>query len=86
MSRSDPQIGRGQRLDVNHRVVEEVADTLGRDPLELEPLHDRIDADGLIKSFRGDFDGQIRSRYPECTVELDDEDLHCVKVSDHDAP
>lgn len=86
MSRRGSQLGQGQSVDVSQHVIEEVADTLEKDPLELEPLNEQIDADALNKLFRRDFNGQIRFQYLGCTVVVDDEDSHCVSVSDFDAP
>jgi hypothetical protein len=43
---------RNRDIDVSERVVQEIADALSVDPLDLEPMYDHVDLDALNTLFR----------------------------------
>lgn len=72
MNCNDCRTARGRNTSVSSRVVQEVADTLGVGPLELDPLYETIDPDALDSLFQtpepAHYDDRVEFTMEGCKV------------------
>lgn len=76
MHSTDPSVPPDSATTVSDRVVDEVANVLNADPLDLDPLYETIDPEALDSLFQSSSEtgavGRVEFEYEDCLVTVFD--------------